>query len=169
MKITINPTSSEQLGQWRAKLDQARADYMTQTRNGITSIILDDQVAHQVLGLEQKRKVKLRWYHYILIFVGFFFAMVIILPNIDPPPVPPKDRHEMTREELQAHYEERFGTSSEWLSSYMSHVRNNYPTYPRTFRFEGYRIIPIDADSMTYVFIWSARSKNCIATYFRPA
>jgi hypothetical protein len=111
------------------------------------------------LSKGQKRRLRITQVVVGVLF-GLIFITIIGICNAPSATekVLSKPISEMTDAEYDIYLEENFGFGSEFTASYGAFVQQNYVNYPRTFRFEEVRIFPIDRDSLTHVFIFSAEN-----------
>ena len=153
-KTTLTPTNDIQLQHWIDKLKAAEVEYDIQTLGGKPVLVLDEDAAETVLGIE-KPKPRPKWIKYLLIAVALFWAIILIIP---PSEVEAKPLSEMTEEELNIYYTEVFGTKGDWVWDYSVYVGKNYTNFPKTMLVKEVRIFPIDKDSLTHVLIYEAKN-----------
>lgn len=89
----------------------------------------------------------------IVVSIGMGLYLESQMPDLEP-----KTVEDMTDEQYQAHINKTYGLYSDWMIGYSRSVKTNYANYPRTFEKEGVRCIPINRDSFTHVFLWSAEN-----------
>jgi hypothetical protein len=89
----------------------------------------------------------------IAVSIGMGLYLESQMPDLEP-----KTVEDMTDEQYQMHLNKTYGLYSDWMIGYSRSVKATYPNYPRTFKKEGVRVIPINRDSFTHVFLWSAEN-----------
>lgn len=161
-KITIQPKDEQQMQEWIEKLNAAQVWHQVQEENGEIRIELAEASAQRVLGIKPEmskgKRVVFRILLGITAFVFVIFVIGMIFAVNAEVNKPVKTPDEMSREELTAYFHEKFGAYSDWRFQYEDWIKRNYVKYPRTFEKEEIRIFPIEPDSLTYVFIFSAEN-----------